>query len=72
MMNEYDAGHFMFTEDLVCLFQLAYNAWVTSSKSALKDLKKEKKRRKKEEKKMAKRELQRQQSKSVSVADQFI
>ncbi|CAG6021218.1 unnamed protein product [Menidia menidia] len=42
-------------------FQLAYNAWVTSSKSALKDLKKEKKIIKKEEKKKAKRELQRQQ-----------
>lgn len=41
--------------------QLAYNAWVTSSKSALKDLKKEKKKRKKEEKKIEKRELQMQQ-----------
>lgn len=41
--------------------QLAYNAWVTSSKSALKDLKKDKKIRKKEEKKRAKRELRRQQ-----------
>lgn len=41
--------------------QLAYGAWVTSSKSALKDLKKEKKHIKKEEKKRAKRELQRQQ-----------
>ncbi|XP_029291030.1 LOW QUALITY PROTEIN: piezo-type mechanosensitive ion channel component 2 [Cottoperca gobio] len=42
-------------------FQLAYDAWVNSSKSALKDLKKEKKQIKKEEKKRAKRELQRQQ-----------
>ncbi|XP_040908244.1 piezo-type mechanosensitive ion channel component 2 [Toxotes jaculatrix] len=42
-------------------FQLAYNAWVTSSKTTLKDLKKEKKERKKEEKKRAKRELQKQQ-----------
>ncbi|KAK5863316.1 hypothetical protein PBY51_000354 [Eleginops maclovinus] len=42
-------------------FQLAYDAWVNSSKSALKDLKKEKKNIKKEEKKRAKRELQRQQ-----------
>ncbi|XP_034065209.1 piezo-type mechanosensitive ion channel component 2 [Gymnodraco acuticeps] len=42
-------------------FQLAYDAWVNSSKSALKDLKKEKKKIKKEEKKRAKRELQRQQ-----------
>ncbi|XP_044066352.1 piezo-type mechanosensitive ion channel component 2 [Siniperca chuatsi] len=42
-------------------FQLAYNAWVTSSKMALKDLKKEKKKIKKEEKKRARRELQRQQ-----------
>ncbi|XP_059190060.1 piezo-type mechanosensitive ion channel component 2 [Centropristis striata] len=42
-------------------FQLAYDAWVTSSKSALKDLKKEKKIIKKEEKKKAKRELRRQQ-----------
>ncbi|XP_049437555.1 piezo-type mechanosensitive ion channel component 2 [Epinephelus fuscoguttatus] len=42
-------------------FQLAYDAWVTSSKSALKDLKKEKTKRKKEEKKKAKRELQRQE-----------
>ncbi|CAJ1085575.1 piezo-type mechanosensitive ion channel component 2 [Xyrichtys novacula] len=42
-------------------FQLAYEAWVTSSKSALKDLKKEKKKMKKEEKKRAKRELQKQQ-----------
>ncbi|XP_035801250.1 piezo-type mechanosensitive ion channel component 2 isoform X1 [Amphiprion ocellaris] len=41
-------------------FQLAYDAWVTSSKSALKNLKTEKKKMKKEEKK-AKRELQRQQ-----------
>ena len=43
------------------IFQLAYDAWVTSSKTALKDLKKDKKKRKKEEKKRAKRELQRQQ-----------
>ncbi|XP_061592541.1 piezo-type mechanosensitive ion channel component 2 [Cololabis saira] len=42
-------------------FQLAYNAWITSSKSALKDLKKEKKNRKKEETKRAKKELQKQQ-----------
>nr|XP_061802951.1 piezo-type mechanosensitive ion channel component 2-like [Nerophis lumbriciformis] len=35
-------------------FQLAYNAWVTSSKSALKDLSREKRRMKKEEKKRAK------------------
>ncbi|XP_074537420.1 piezo-type mechanosensitive ion channel component 2 [Halichoeres trimaculatus] len=42
-------------------FQLAYEAWVTSSKTALKDLKKEKKKMKKEEKKRAKRELQKQQ-----------
>ncbi|XP_076734493.1 piezo-type mechanosensitive ion channel component 2 [Maylandia zebra] len=42
-------------------FQLAYEAWVTSSKKALKDLKKEKTKIKKEEKKKAKRELQRQQ-----------
>ncbi|XP_077465770.1 piezo-type mechanosensitive ion channel component 2 [Stigmatopora argus] len=41
-------------------FQLAYNAWVTSSKSALKDLSREKRRLKKEEKKKAK--LQAQQS----------
>uniref|UniRef100_A0A4W6BTH3 Piezo-type mechanosensitive ion channel component n=1 Tax=Lates calcarifer TaxID=8187 RepID=A0A4W6BTH3_LATCA len=37
--------------------QLAYEAWVTSSKTALKDLKKEKKKRKEEEKKREKREL---------------
>nr|XP_049608911.1 piezo-type mechanosensitive ion channel component 2 isoform X1 [Syngnathus scovelli] len=43
-------------------FQLAYNAWVTSSKTALKDLSREKRRMKKEEKKRAKRELQAQQS----------
>ncbi|XP_038577867.1 piezo-type mechanosensitive ion channel component 2 [Micropterus salmoides] len=42
-------------------FQLAYGAWVTSSKMALKDLKKEKKKIKKAEKKREKRELQRQQ-----------
>ncbi|XP_075882351.1 piezo-type mechanosensitive ion channel component 2 [Nelusetta ayraudi] len=42
-------------------FQLAYNAWVTSSKTALKDLKKEKKTIKKEEKKRTKREMQKQQ-----------
>ncbi|KAM6924897.1 piezo-type mechanosensitive ion channel component 2 [Xenentodon cancila] len=42
-------------------FQLAYDAWITSSKTALKDLTKEKKRRKKEEKKMAKKELQKEQ-----------
>lgn len=40
---------------------MAYNAWVTSSKTALKDLKKEKKNLKKQEKKRAKRELQKQQ-----------
>lgn len=43
------------------IFQLAYNAWVTSSKTALKDLKKEKKKIKKEEKKRTKKELQKQQ-----------
>ncbi|XP_061604090.1 piezo-type mechanosensitive ion channel component 2 [Phyllopteryx taeniolatus] len=43
-------------------FQLAYNAWVTSSKTALKDLSREKRRMKKEEKKRATRELQAQQS----------
>ncbi|XP_077433447.1 piezo-type mechanosensitive ion channel component 2 isoform X2 [Vanacampus margaritifer] len=43
-------------------FQLAYNAWVTSSKAALKDLSREKRRMKKEEKKRAKRALQAQQS----------
>nr|XP_057939289.1 piezo-type mechanosensitive ion channel component 2 [Doryrhamphus excisus] len=43
-------------------FQLAYEAWVTSSKTALKDLSREKRRMKKEEKKRAKRELQTQQS----------
>ncbi len=42
--------------------QLAYDAWVTSSKMALKDLKKEKKKIKKEEKKRAKAELKKQQS----------
>ncbi|KAM7412257.1 hypothetical protein PAMA_021957 [Pampus argenteus] len=41
--------------------QLAYNAWVTSSKRALRDLKKEKQTIKKEEQKKEKRELQRQQ-----------
>lgn len=41
--------------------QLAYNAWVTSSKVALKDLKKEKKKIQKEEKKRTKKELQKQQ-----------
>ncbi|KAM7404453.1 hypothetical protein PAMP_011798 [Pampus punctatissimus] len=41
--------------------QLAYNAWVTSSKRALKDVKKEKQTIKKEEQKKEKRELQRQQ-----------
>lgn len=46
--------------------QLAYDAWVTSSKSALKDLKKEKTKRKKEEKKKAKRELQRQEGERVT------
>lgn len=45
--------------------QLAYDAWITSSKTALKDLKKEKKKRKKEEKKRAKRELQRQQGEFI-------
>ncbi|XP_024915441.1 piezo-type mechanosensitive ion channel component 2 [Cynoglossus semilaevis] len=43
-------------------FQLAYDAWVTSSKSALKDLKMDKQRLKKEEKKKVKKELRRQQS----------
>ncbi|XP_068453642.1 piezo-type mechanosensitive ion channel component 2 [Clinocottus analis] len=42
-------------------FQLAYDAWVNSSKSTLKDLKREKKAIQKEEKKREKRELQRQQ-----------
>ncbi|XP_015233211.1 PREDICTED: piezo-type mechanosensitive ion channel component 2-like [Cyprinodon variegatus] len=42
-------------------FQWAYNAWTTSSKSALKDLKKEKKKIRKEEKKRAKTELRKQQ-----------
>ncbi|XP_072304739.1 piezo-type mechanosensitive ion channel component 2 [Eucyclogobius newberryi] len=42
-------------------FQLAYEAWVTSSKNALKDHKKEKKKIKKEEKKKAKKELQKKQ-----------
>lgn len=41
--------------------QLAYNAWVTSSKVALKDLQKENKKIKKEEKKRTKKELQKQQ-----------
>ncbi|KAM4570603.1 piezo-type mechanosensitive ion channel component 2 [Fundulus diaphanus] len=41
--------------------QWAYNAWTTSSKSALKDLKNEKKSIKKEEKKRAKTELRKQQ-----------
>ncbi len=41
--------------------QLAYNAWVTSSKTALKDVNKEKKKMKKEKKKREKREMQRQQ-----------
>ncbi|XP_072771947.1 piezo-type mechanosensitive ion channel component 2 [Nerophis lumbriciformis] len=43
-------------------FQLAYEAWITSSKAALKNLSREKRRMKKEEKKRAKRELQAQQS----------
>ncbi|XP_040009105.1 piezo-type mechanosensitive ion channel component 2 [Xiphias gladius] len=42
-------------------FQLAYEAWITSSKTALRDLKKDKNKRKIEMKKRAKRELQRQQ-----------
>ncbi|KAK7884332.1 hypothetical protein WMY93_027455 [Mugilogobius chulae] len=42
-------------------FQLAYEAWVTSSKNALRDLKKEKKKIKKEQKKQAKKELQKKQ-----------
>ncbi|XP_043986054.1 piezo-type mechanosensitive ion channel component 2 [Gambusia affinis] len=42
-------------------FQWAYNAWTTSSKSALKDLNTEKKNIKKEEKKRAKTELRKQQ-----------
>ncbi|MEQ2218303.1 hypothetical protein XENOCAPTIV_001185, partial [Xenoophorus captivus] len=41
--------------------QWAYNAWTTSSKSALKDLRKERKKIKKDEKKRAKTELQKQQ-----------
>lgn len=45
--------------------QLAYNAWVTSSKTALKDLKKEKKTIKKEEKKRTKREMLKQQGQAV-------
>ena len=48
----------------VCGPQLAYDAWVTSSKAALKGHKKEEKKMKKEEKRRAKRELQRQQGKS--------
>ncbi|TNN60308.1 Piezo-type mechanosensitive ion channel component 2 [Liparis tanakae] len=43
-------------------FQLAYNAWVNSSKSTLEDLKREKKILQREEKKRAKKELQRMQS----------
>lgn len=46
---------------MIVISQLAYEAWATSSKTALKDLKKEKKKLKKEEKKKAKRELQKQQ-----------
>lgn len=49
------------------MFQWAYNAWTTSSKSALKDLKKEKKNIKKEEKKRAKTELQKQQGETKKV-----
>lgn len=45
---------------------MAYGAWVTSSKMALKDLKKEKKKIKKAEKKREKRELQRQQGESAT------
>lgn len=45
--------------------QLAYNAWVTSSKTALKDLKKEKKTLKKEEKKRTKMEMQKQQGEAA-------
>lgn len=44
---------------------MAYNAWITSSKSALKDLKKEKKILKREEEKRAKRELQKQQGETL-------
>lgn len=40
---------------------MAYNAWVSSSKKALRDLKKEKKKIRKEEKKKTKTELQKQQ-----------
>lgn len=47
--------------------QLAYNAWVTSSKTALKDLKKEKKTIKKEEKKRTKREMQKQQGEAAGL-----
>lgn len=50
----------------LCFSQLAYDAWVNSSKSALKDLKKEKKKIKKDEKKRAKRELQREQGERLS------
>ncbi|XP_056158031.1 piezo-type mechanosensitive ion channel component 2-like, partial [Lampris incognitus] len=42
-------------------FQLAYEAWITNSKTALSNLKKEKKKTKQEERKRAKRELRRQQ-----------
>ncbi|KAK0137757.1 Piezo-type mechanosensitive ion channel component 2 [Merluccius polli] len=47
-------------------FQLAYVAWATSSKKALRDLKKEKKQMKKEEKKRAKRALAIQQGLEIS------
>lgn len=51
---------------MLSVSQLAYGAWVTSSKMALKDLKKEKKKIKKAEKKREKRELQRQQGESAT------
>lgn len=51
--------------------QLAYNAWVTSSKTALKDLKKEKKTMKKEEKKRTKREMQIQQGEAAGLNQSF-
>lgn len=52
--------------------QLAYNAWVTSSKTALKDLKKEKKTMKKEEKKRTKTEMQEQQGEVAGFCDIII
>ena len=51
----------------MCLLspQLAYEAWVTSSKAALNLHRKEESKMKKEEKRRAKRQLQRQQGKRV-------